>query len=228
MAARLRATPVRVLITNQTLDDRAGRDGFAMEWARQMQARDIKVAAYTSDPAMLERFLEIDPIPVVVRPEGLSARPDLIHARNPLDAFSSLYALPGVPMVYQVVEGVWERHPPVHPRIRHYLVDSDEAAAAVAAASGFGSGRITVCPPLIDTRERTDPSAWADLVCQIYRNIIAEAAGLAPDFDGECRAAADFLSTFFPVLDETYQKLGNRWPPPGSSPGAPDRIQALS
>ena len=142
---------VRVLITNQSLDRRPGRDTFAEDWAKQMQARGIRVAAYSSALAHLERFLEIDPIPVVTRPDGLMARPDVIHARHPLDAISLLSALPGVPAVYQVVEGVWEDLPPVHPRIRHYLVHSEQSAEVVAEVSGFGGDRITLCPPLIDS-----------------------------------------------------------------------------
>ena len=118
---------MKILFTNNTLDQRAGTELVVVELATRMQRRGHMVAAYTSHPGTAADILRADHIPVVDDLSELPFRPDVIHAQHHLDAMTALAALPGAPAIYHIHGVVWQERPPVHPRILRYLAVSEIA-----------------------------------------------------------------------------------------------------
>jgi len=140
---------MKILITNERLDQRAGSDLFARDLARGLQSRGHFVIAYGSDRHQLERLLERDSIPVVVDLEKLPFRPDVIHARHHLDAMTAVMTLSGVPAIYHCVGPSWASVLPKHPRIYRYVAPSAQIVSLLER-EGIGSGQIDPIPNAID------------------------------------------------------------------------------
>ena len=103
---------MRILITNERLDQRAGSDLFIRDLARGLQKLGHFVIAYSSDPREQPRLLERDSISVSTDLERLPFRPDIIHARHHLDAMTAVMALPGVPAIHHCIGAAWSILPP--------------------------------------------------------------------------------------------------------------------
>jgi hypothetical protein len=140
---------MRILITNERLDQRAGSDLFARDLARGLQSRGHFVVVYSSDRHQLERLLERDSIPVVVDLEKLPFRPDVIHARHHLDAMTAVMTLSGVPAIYHCVGPSWATVVPKHPRILRYVAPTAQIVS-VLEREGIGSDQIDPIPNAID------------------------------------------------------------------------------
>jgi hypothetical protein len=141
---------MRVLITNERLDQRAGSDLFVRDLARGLQQLGHFVLAYGSDLRERERLLERDSIPVVVDLETLPFRPDVIHARHHLDAMTAVMALPGVPAVYHCTGLAWSIVLPIHPRIFRYIAPSPGVARWIEREGGIPQARVDVAFDAVD------------------------------------------------------------------------------
>jgi hypothetical protein len=115
---------MRILITNECLDQRAGSDSHVRDLARALYARGHFVFTYSSDLRQGPRLLENDPIVVATDLEALRFKPDIIHARHHLDALTAVMALPGVPAVHHCVGPASRVVLPIHPRIHRYIAPS--------------------------------------------------------------------------------------------------------
>jgi hypothetical protein len=113
--------------------------------------------AYGSDLSRGERLLEIDPIPVTTEPVKLETPPDIIHAQNPLDALTTLAALPRTPLIYHLRADVWSNCPPVHPGIRHYLVETPGLAEHLAGHHHVPREMISHFPEPVDLARFAEP-----------------------------------------------------------------------
>jgi hypothetical protein len=106
---------MRILVTNERLNQRAGSDLFVRDLARGLNQLGHFVFSYSSDLRERERLLERDAISVATDLENLPFRPDVIHARHHLDAMAAVMALPEVPAIYDCTGGaplgIVPRHP---------------------------------------------------------------------------------------------------------------------
>ena len=134
--------PMRVLITNERLERRAGSDLFIRDLARGLQQRGHFVIAYSSDLRERPRLLELDSIPVATDLENLPFRPDIIHARHHLDAMSAVMALPGVPAVHHCIGTAWDTALPKHPRIHRYIAPSEHVSTWISQTGDVPRNRI--------------------------------------------------------------------------------------
>ena len=140
---------MRILITNERLDQRAGSDGFVRDLARGLQALGHYVIVYGSDQHQRPRFLERDSIPVAADLERLPFRPDIIHARHHLDAMTAVSGLPGVPAIHHCIAPASSIVLPVHPRIHRYVAPSTDVAGRLAG-EGIGEERIDLVGNAVD------------------------------------------------------------------------------
>jgi hypothetical protein len=140
---------MRILITNERLDQRAGSDLFIRDLARGLQKLGHFVIAYSSDPREQPRLLERDSISVSTDLERLPFRPDIIHARHHLDAMTAVMALPGVPAIHHCIGAAWSIAAPVHPRIYRYIAPS-LGVAGWLAERGIPAGRIDALHNAVD------------------------------------------------------------------------------
>jgi hypothetical protein len=135
---------MRILITNEHLDQRPGTDLLVRDLARALQRRGHFVIAYSSDMRIQPRMLERDLIAVTTDLARLPFRPDVIHARHHLDAMTALIALPGVPAVLDALGGGdVGTIVPVHPRLHRYVVAAGPGADSMIAA-GVPFGNVVV------------------------------------------------------------------------------------
>jgi hypothetical protein len=141
---------MRILVTNEHLNERAGSDLFVRDLARGLARLGHFVFAYSSDLRERERVLQRDSIAVATDLESLTFRPDIIHARHHLDAMSAVLALPGVPTIYQCATTAWLVPPPKHPRIYRYLAPSFAIAERMSHEGGIAPGLIEVVPNAVD------------------------------------------------------------------------------
>jgi hypothetical protein len=141
---------LKILLTNQSLAVRAGREPFMRDLARELQGRGHLVFAFSSDPARQERLLERDIIAVATDLEHLPFRPDIIHAQHPLDALTALTALPNVPAIYHDHGLPWQL--PLHPRLYHYLTAAATQRDHYLAQGTIASERIHFWPTPVDGR----------------------------------------------------------------------------
>jgi hypothetical protein len=140
---------MRILITNERLDQRAGSDLFIRDLARGLQGLGHFVIAYSSDPREQSRLLERDSISVATDLEQLPFRPDIIHARHHLDAITAVTALPGVPAIHHCIGPAWSIALPVHPRIYRYIAPSS-AVAEWIAERGIPAGQTVTLHNAVD------------------------------------------------------------------------------
>ena len=141
---------MRILVTNEHLDQRAGSDLFVRDLARGLQRLGHFVIAYSSDLRERQRLLERDPIAVATDLASLTFRPDIIHARHHLDAMSAVVALPGVPAIYHCPAPAGLVAVPRHPRIHRYVAPSPALAGRMSRDGGIAPETIDVVPNAVD------------------------------------------------------------------------------
>ena len=112
---------MRVLITNDSLENRGGAEVFTQDLGKALQARGHQVVVFSCGRVRGKRLMDIDPIPVVTDLVNLEMKPDIIHGNNHLDLMTALMSLPGVPAVHHVHGAVCRGVPPLHPRIHRYF-----------------------------------------------------------------------------------------------------------
>ena len=106
---------MRILITNNTLADRAGSELDLLDLRGASRIRGHTPIAYSTHLGAVADELRRATIPVVDNLENLSP-PDIIHGQHHLDTMTALLALPGVPAIY-VCHGwaPWQERPPLFP-----------------------------------------------------------------------------------------------------------------
>ena len=152
-ASRSSFRAMRILITNDQLDRRAGADLFVRDLARYLNRAGHFVFAYGSDLRQNERFLERDSIAVATDLERLPFRPDIIHARHHLDAMTAVLALPGVPAIYHQSLVDPPISVPRHPRIYRYVAPTEVAAERLVTDGDLDVSSVDVVARPVD-RER--------------------------------------------------------------------------
>ncbi len=152
---------MNILITNQSLDVRAGTELFTLEIARMLRHLGHFPCAYTSRPGQVAELLETNQIPVVTDIDHLQVRPDIIHGQHHLDTMTALLALPGVPAIYFCHGALpWQEQPPRHPRILHYATTTESLAKRLSIEWRLPLERITVFRNHVDLekfRPRKEP-----------------------------------------------------------------------
>lgn len=141
---------MRVIITNDRLDQRPGSDLYVRDLARALQKLGHFVVAYGSDPRQQPRLLELDSISVATDLVHLPFKPDIIHARHHLDAMTAALALPGVPVIHHVTERSLRLPLPTHPRIFRYIAPSTRAARWMGGQEGLAGGAIDIVADGVD------------------------------------------------------------------------------
>lgn len=113
---------MRILITNNTLADRAGTEMYVRDLAIGLMKRGHEPFAYSTKLGNVAAELRAHGVTVLDDLEKFPGAPDIIHGHHHLDTMTALMKFSGVPAVY-VCHGSepWEESPPVFPRIRRYI-----------------------------------------------------------------------------------------------------------
>ena len=113
---------LRILITNNTLADRAGTELYVRDVALALLNRGYSPIAYSSLLGEVAQELRAATVPVIDRLDALAMPPDLIHGHHHLETMTALLHFPNVPAI-SFCHGwlPWEEMPPKFPRILRYV-----------------------------------------------------------------------------------------------------------
>jgi len=146
------ARPLRVLITNTALVNRAGSELYVRDLALELYRRGHRPMVYSPRPGDVGREIRRATIPVVDDLEMIGAPPDLIHGQHHFETMAALSRFPGVPAVYFCHGWLpWEETPPLHPRIVAYVAVSEAVRDRIVYERGVSPERATIIGNFVDT-----------------------------------------------------------------------------
>lgn len=111
-----------ILITNNTLANRAGTELYVRDLALGLLNRGHTPVAYSTRLGDVARELRANGVQVVDDLGLVTTQPDIIHGHHHLDTMTALLRFPGTPAIF-VCHGStpWEEEPPVFPTIGCYV-----------------------------------------------------------------------------------------------------------
>ena len=119
-------SPLRILLTNNTLAHRAGSELYVRDLAIGLRNLGLEPAAYSNQLGVVAEDLMAAGVPVFDRLDELTWTPDIIHGQHHLETMTALLQYPRVPAVYFCHGWIpWQEIPPKHPRIMKYVAVDD-------------------------------------------------------------------------------------------------------
>jgi hypothetical protein len=142
---------LRVLLTNQSLDQRAGSELYLYELATRLLARGHAPVVFSPKLGRVAAALRNATVPVVDDLGAIGEPPDLIHGQHHLAAMTALLHFPGVPALF-VCHGwqPWEEIPPRFPRILRYVAVDYTTRERLVSEQGIPPERVEVVLNFVD------------------------------------------------------------------------------
>ncbi|HEY3572029.1 MAG TPA: glycosyltransferase family 4 protein [Thermoanaerobaculia bacterium] len=142
---------MRVLLTNRSLDQRAGSELYLYELATRLLARGHSPVAFSPKLGRVAAALREATIPVVDDLGAIGEPPDLIHGQHHTAAMTALLHFPGVPAVF-VCHGwkPWDEIPPRFPRILRYVAVDYTTRERLVSEQGIPPERVEVVLNFVD------------------------------------------------------------------------------
>ncbi len=146
-----------VLITNNTLANRAGSELYVRDIATALLKRGHTPIAFSTVLGDVARELREATIPVIDRLDALATPPDIIHGQHHVEAMMALLHFPGTPAIY-VCHGwlPWEEAPPRFPRILRYVAVDHTCRDRLVLENAIPEDRVNVLLNFVDL-ERFKP-----------------------------------------------------------------------
>jgi mRNA-degrading endonuclease toxin of MazEF toxin-antitoxin module len=142
---------LRILLTNRSLDQRAGSELYLYELAMRLLARGHSPIAFSPRLGQVAAALRQATVPVVDDLAAIGEPPDLIHGQHHLAAMMALLHFPGVPALF-VCHGwlPWEESPPRFPRIHRYVAVDFTTRERLVSEAGIPPERVEVVLNFVD------------------------------------------------------------------------------
>jgi hypothetical protein len=185
---------VRILLTNNTLDDRAGTELYVRDVATALLARGHSPIAYSTRLGAVAEDLRSATVPVVSRLDGLGEPPDLIHGQHHLETMTALLRFPGVPAAFFCHGWApWEETPPSFPRIFRYVAVDDTCRDRLISESGVAPEDVEVILNFVDLERfrPRGPLPPRPRRALVFSNRASEATHLPPIREACARAGID-------------------------------------
>lgn len=196
---------MRILLTNRSLDQRAGSELYLFDLATRLLARGHSPVAFSPRLGKVAAALRAATIPVVDDLNAIGEPPDLIHGQHHTAAMMALLHFPGVPALY-VCHGwqPWEEIPPRFPRILRYVAVDHTTRERLVSEQGIPPERVEVVLNFVDL-DRFRPR---------------------PPLPAKPRRALVFSNqaserTFLPIVREACERLGIALDVAGVASGGP-------
>jgi Glycosyltransferase Family 4 len=140
----LKASILRILITNNTLAERAGSEMYVRDIALALTRRGYEIVVFSLVLGEVAEELSKASVRVIDDVKALDSLPDIIHGQHHIETCLASLRFPKVPVVY-FCHGVlpWEEIPPKLPTIRHYVAVDDAVFDHLVQAHEIPSDRIT-------------------------------------------------------------------------------------
>lgn len=196
---------MRILITNNSLADRAGTELYVRDLATGLQRRGHSPVAYS--PRLGDVASEIRTAGVTVTDDlnTLTAPPDVIHGHHHLDTMTALLRFSGTPAIY-VCHGStpWAEGAPHFPRILRYVAVDQACLDRLVLENAIPEDRIRVLLNFVDL-ERFQPRP--ELPHQPQRGLIfSNYANKQPHIEG-IRSACDRANISVDVLGKGVRNV---------------------
>jgi glycosyltransferase involved in cell wall biosynthesis len=142
---------LRILITNNTLDQRAGTELYVRDLATALIRRGHHPVAYSQALGEVAEELRGAGVPVVDDLARVAEPPDIIHGHHHLETMTALQWFSGVPAIF-VCHGwePWQEAPPVHPRISRYIAVDELCRRRIVDRGGIDPDRVEVFLNFVD------------------------------------------------------------------------------
>jgi len=142
---------VRVLITNNTLADRAGSELYVRDLALGLLKRGHNPVAFSTVLGEVARELRHATIPVIDDLDAMPTPPDIIHGQHNLETMIALLHFTGTPAL-SFCHGwmPWQEAPPLFPRIFRYVAVDHTCRDRLAFESSIPEDRIRVVLNFVD------------------------------------------------------------------------------
>jgi len=168
---------LRVLITNNTLAERAGTELYVRDTALELLKRGHSPIAYSTMLGEVARELEKANVPVVDDLSNLGVVPDLIHGQQHMELMTALLHFSQVPAIQFVHNSRSWYEKPVHfPRILRYVA-VDHVCRDLLLEHAVPETRIRVVLNFVDLarfRSRRKPLSAAPQRALLFSNYASE------------------------------------------------------
>ncbi len=142
---------MRILITNNTLDDRAGSEMYVRDIAIALLRRGHQPVAYSTRLGAVAQELTEATVPVIDDLAQLAQTPDIIHGQHHLDTMTAMLHFLQVPALYFCHGWLpWEEMPPKFPTLQHYVAVDDLCVERLQCEHGIAADRIHVIRNFVD------------------------------------------------------------------------------
>lgn len=142
---------MRILLTNHTLDARAGTELYIRDLAISLLKRGHTPIVYSTEHGAVAQELRAATVPVVEHLDALGAPPDLIHGQHHVETMTALLYFPRVPAVFFCHGWLpWEETPPRFPRILRYVAVDDTCRDRLIHEHGIAEERTRVILNFVD------------------------------------------------------------------------------
>lgn len=180
--------PLRILITNNTLHERAGSELFVRDLAIALVRKGHNPIAYSTVLGPVADELEAATVPVVDNLAKVAEPPDIIHGQHHHETMTAALHFPESPAIF-VCHGwiPWEEKPPVFPSIRKYVAVDDLCRERLLTTEGIKPDQISTIYNFADLdrflpRQQLPPKPRSVLV---FSN---NASGIHEAIRDECRS----------------------------------------
>jgi len=142
---------MRVLLTNNTLDVRAGTELYVRDVALELMRRGHQPVAYSTRLGSVAEELRAATVPVISSLETLGEVPDVIHGHHHYETLTALLWFPETPAIYYCHGWLpWEEAPLRHPRILRYAAVSEVGRERLIVEGGIAPEQIEIIPNFVD------------------------------------------------------------------------------
>lgn len=150
-----------ILLTNNSLDARAGSELYIRDIALALLRRGHRPIAYSTKLGIVADELRNASVPVIDRLETVSVKPDIIHGHHHLDALTALMHFPDTPAVSYCHGWLpWEESPLVFPRIGRYIAVDEVCRDRLVLEAAIPEDKISLLFNFVDLnrfRPREEP-----------------------------------------------------------------------
>ncbi|WP_009964476.1 glycosyltransferase [Verrucomicrobium spinosum] len=195
----------RLLITNNSLNQRGGTELFVKDLAPLLKAKGWFPIAFSTELGEVASELRAMAVPVIDDLSNLAEPPDLIHGQHHLDTMAAILRFPGVPVVH-FCHGFlpWEEIPVKHPRVRRYVAVSAPCRERLVTEHGVPASEVEMLLNFVDTELFQARGPLPDKIARIlvFGNQLGRSS---PLFEKLTEVARHMGAT----LDLVGQKVGN-------------------
>jgi hypothetical protein len=142
---------LRILITNNTLANRAGSELYVRDIATALLKRGHSPIAFSTVLGEVALELREATIPVIDSLDSLTTAPDIIHGQHHVETMMALFHFPSTPAIYLCHGWLpWEEIPPRFPRILRYVAVDNTCRDRLAFENAIPEERINVLLNFVD------------------------------------------------------------------------------